>query len=74
MSEIPFKKMNAFLAQIDIGLIKLFFFNLLNFLDILFMLLYDAIDYYGSPKSGVIVDHYSRSYYNSTLPPSSTEF
>ena len=41
MSEIPFKKMNAFLAQIDIGLIKSFFFNLLNFLDILFMLLYD---------------------------------
>ena len=35
MSEIPFKKMNAFLAQIDIGLIKSFFFNLLNFLDIL---------------------------------------
>ena len=32
MSEIPFKKMNAFLAQIDIGLIKSFFFNLLNFL------------------------------------------
>jgi hypothetical protein len=74
MSEIPFKKMNAFLAQIDIGLIKSFFFNLLNFLDIFFMLLYDEIDCYGSPKSGVIVDHYCRSYYNSTLPPPSTEF
>ena len=74
MSEIPFKKMNAFLAQIDIGLIKSFFFNLLSFLDILFMLLYDEIDYYGSPKSGVIVDHSCRSYYNSTLPPPSTEF
>jgi hypothetical protein len=44
MSGIPFKKMNAFLAQIDIGLIKSFFFNFLNFLDILFMLLYDEID------------------------------
>jgi hypothetical protein len=74
MSEIPFKKMNAFLAQIDIGLIKSFFFNLLSFLDILFMLLYDEIDYYGSPKSGVFVDHSCRSYYNSTLPPPSTEF
>ena len=74
MSEIPFKKMNAFLAQIDIGLIKSFFFNLLSFLDILLMLLYDEIDYYGSPISGVIVDHYCRSYYNSTLPPPSTEF
>jgi hypothetical protein len=74
MSEIPFKKMNAFLVQIDIGLIKSFFFNLLNFLDILFMLLYDEIDCYSSPKSGVIVDHYSRLYYNSTLPPSSNEF
>ena len=74
MSEIPFKKINAFLAQIDIGLIKSFFFNLLNFLDILFMLLYDGIDCYGSPKSGVIVDHYSKSYCNSTLPQPSTEF
>ena len=74
MSEIPFKKMNAFLAQIDIGLIKSFFFNLLNFLDILFMLLYDEIDCYDAPKSGVIVDHYCRPYYNSTLPPPSTEF
>jgi hypothetical protein len=57
MSEIPFMKMNEFLAPIDIGLIKSFLFNLLNFLDILFMLLYDEIDCYGSPKSGVIVDH-----------------
>ena len=73
MSEIPFKKMNAFFAQIDIGLIKSFFFNLLNFLDIV-MLFYDEIDCDGSPKSGVIVDHYCRSYYNSTLPPPSTEF
>jgi hypothetical protein len=62
MSEMPFKKMNAFLAQIDIGLIKSFFFNLLNFLDILFMLLYDKMDCNGSRKSGVIVDHYCRSY------------
>ena len=74
MSEIPFKKMNAFLAQIDIDLIKSFFFNLLNFLDIIFMLLYDEIDIYGSPKLGVIVDHYCRPYYKSTLPPPSTEF
>ena len=74
MSEIPFKKMNAFLAQIDIGLIKSFFFNLLNFLDKPFMLLYDKMDCYGSPKSGVIVDHYCRPHYNSTLPPPSTEF
>jgi len=51
--------------------IKSFFFNLLNFLDILFMLLYDE---FGSPKSGVIVDHYCRPYYNSTLSPPSTEF
>jgi hypothetical protein len=55
--------MNAFLAQIDIGLIKSFFFNLLNFLDILFMLLYDEIDCYDAPKSGAIVDHYCRPYY-----------
>ena len=74
MSEIPFKKMNAFLVQIDIGLIKSFFFNLLNFLDILFMLLYDEIDCDGSPKSGAIVDHDCRPYYNSTLPSPSTEF
>ena len=74
MSEIPFKKMNAFFAEIDIGLIKSFFLNLLNFLDILFMLLYDEIDSYGSPKSGVIVDYYCRSYYKSTLLPPSTEF
>jgi hypothetical protein len=60
MSEIPLKKMNAFFAQIDIGLIKSFLFNLLNVFDILFMLLYDEIDSYGSSKSGVIVDHYSR--------------
>jgi hypothetical protein len=64
MSEIPFKKMNAFLAPIDIGLIKSFFFNLLNFLDILFMLLYDEIDCYDAPKSGAIVDHYCRPYKN----------
>jgi hypothetical protein len=69
MSEIQFKKMNVFLAQIDIGLIKSIFFNLLNFLDIHFMLLYDEIDCYDAPKSGVIVDHN-----NSTLPPPSTEF
>jgi hypothetical protein len=50
MSEIPFKKMNAFFAQIDIGLIKSFFFNLLNFLDIIVMLSYDEIDSYGSPR------------------------
>jgi hypothetical protein len=60
MSEIPFKKMNALFAQIDIGLIKSFLFNLLHFLDILFMLLYDEIDGYGYSKSGVIVDHYCR--------------
>ena len=74
MSAIPFKKMNALLAQIDIGLIKSFFFNLLNILDILFMLLYDEIDCYEAPKSGVIVDHYCSPYYKSTLPPPSTEF
>ena len=54
--------------------IKSFFFKLLNFLDILFMLLYNEFDCYGSPKSGVIVDHYCRPYYNSTLSPPSTEF
>ena len=57
MSEIQFKKMNAFLAQIDIGLIKSFFFNLLNFLDIHFMLLYNEIDCYDAAKSDVIVDY-----------------
>jgi hypothetical protein len=46
MSEIPSKKMNALFAQIDISLIKSFFINLLNFLDILFMLLYDETDEY----------------------------
>jgi hypothetical protein len=38
------------------------------------MLLYDEIDSYGSPKLGVIVDHYCRPYYKSTLSPPSTEF
>jgi hypothetical protein len=46
-----------FLRKSISALIKSFFHNLLNFLDILFMLLYDEIDIYGSPKSGVIVDY-----------------